>query len=297
MPVFPTATVITSITSATVVPCSDGSARQEILITDLVRLGSVQPAAASGAGATYTIQAQNAGSGNSAGGNLVLVPGAKAGSGADGRLRIQQPGSATNYLELYNDGIFGGVLRGVLNGSTGTIFLASGLFINGSNSFQFGDSTKLRFGTDASILFASNVPGDATPDISLKRAGSKVLAIGDGSTGGATLSSPPSSVVTLSGTTNDYAHNNVLILQLKCVGSAKTLTGLAAGYDGQLMLILNAGATTDFNIVLSNDSSSSSAANRFYLYTSSVSIPPRCFGIAVYSSTASRWFVHCPPGQ
>lgn len=60
-----------------------------------VMAGLVVPAAGSGAGTDYRWKGQDAGSGDSAGGALMLEPGLKSGSGADGAVIVQKPGGTS----------------------------------------------------------------------------------------------------------------------------------------------------------------------------------------------------------
>lgn len=88
---------------------------------------------------------------------------------------------------------------------------------------------------------------------------------------------------------NDYNPANLAdatILRLSSDAS-RTITGLAGGADGRILAIHNIGAQ---NIVLADESGSSSAANRFALrldYT----IRPDNLAILVYDNTSQRWRV------
>lgn len=67
--------------------------------------------------------------------------------------------------------------------------------------------------------------------------------------------------------------------------AARNITGLSGGADGRLLIVYNVGS---FNIVLKDESSSSTAANRFALQTD-ITIAPDVGVILQYDSTSSRW--------
>lgn len=67
--------------------------------------------------------------------------------------------------------------------------------------------------------------------------------------------------------------------------AARNITGLSGGSDGRLLIVYNVGS---FNIVLKDESSSSTAANRFALQAD-VTIAPDVGVILQYDSTSSRW--------
>lgn len=67
--------------------------------------------------------------------------------------------------------------------------------------------------------------------------------------------------------------------------AARDITGLAGGADGRVLLIFNVGS---FNIVLKDESASSTAANRFALNGDITLQPDNSVGLW-YDSTSSRW--------
>lgn len=101
-----TALAFADLTPTTLIPCSKSSARNEANLWEAVMAGLLIPAAGSGAGTSYRWKGQNAGSGNSNGGGIILEPGLKAGSGTDGRVIVRQPGgvASTDEAQLYHDG-------------------------------------------------------------------------------------------------------------------------------------------------------------------------------------------------
>lgn len=67
--------------------------------------------------------------------------------------------------------------------------------------------------------------------------------------------------------------------------ASRNITGLAGGTDGKIIIVHNVGAN---NIVLVDESASSTAANRFAL-TANTTIAADAVAILQYDSTSSRW--------
>ena len=78
------------------------------------------------------------------------------------------------------------------------------------------------------------------------------------------------------------------VLRLESSGAVRSITGLAGGADGRIILIHNIGAT--YNFVLVDESASSDAANRFALGGSNLKVSPGKGVILQYDSTLSRWY-------
>jgi hypothetical protein len=99
-----------------------------------------------------------------------------------------------------------------------------------------------------------------------------------------------------SGATNNYSPTGygttTAILNLTPASGGSSLTGLAAGSAMQQIFIINAEAAggTD-NITLTNQSSSSTAANRF-LASGNLVIPPGGGVQCLYRSSVSYWWCH-----
>ena len=97
------------------------------------------------------------------------------------------------------------------------------------------------------------------------------------------------SPATLTASQNDYSPTGLAtasVLRL-ATDATRTLTGLAGGADGRVLLVVNVGAQ---NLVLADESSSSSAANRFG-FDASVTLPPEAAATLWYDGTAARWRV------
>lgn len=93
----------------------------------------------------------------------------------------------------------------------------------------------------------------------------------------------------LSGDVNDYAPTGFAtasVVRQDGGAANRNITGLAGGADGLDVVILNIGTTN--NLVLKNESASSTAANRFTL-GGDVTIGPGQSAHLWYDSTSSRW--------
>jgi hypothetical protein len=89
---------------------------------------------------------------------------------------------------------------------------------------------------------------------------------------------------------NDYSPTGLLTssgMRISASGAARNITGLAAGTGGQLMLVHNIGA---LDIVLKDESASSTAANRFAL-NADVTLKADQSTLLQYDGTSSRWRV------
>lgn len=93
----------------------------------------------------------------------------------------------------------------------------------------------------------------------------------------------------LTGNVNNYAPTGLATSSVLRMTSdaSRNVTGLTGGVDGRLVLLLNVGS---FAIVLINESSSSTAANRFAL---GADLTIAAFGSVLlwYDSTSTRWRV------
>lgn len=93
----------------------------------------------------------------------------------------------------------------------------------------------------------------------------------------------------ISATQNNYTPTGLAdtsMLRLDGGAADRTITGLAGGVEGRIMTIRNIGTTN--KLILSNNSGSSTAANRFQL-ASEVSLVPNASITLRYDGTASLW--------
>ncbi len=97
---------------------------------------------------------------------------------------------------------------------------------------------------------------------------------------------------------NDYAFaggNSAYIFQRLSADALRAITGIAGGADGKHYLLVNVGS---FNLVLTNDDPSSSAANRILTGTSAnVTLAPNQAVMLVYDATTQRWRIQGAPGS
>lgn len=92
---------------------------------------------------------------------------------------------------------------------------------------------------------------------------------------------------TISADQNDWAPTDLATAALVTpAGADRTLTGLAGGVAGRLVLIINAGAV--FNVVLAAESPSSAAANRFAAGSGTTIFPGGAQAL-LYDASAQRW--------
>src|SRR6185503_15841228 len=90
---------------------------------------------------------------------------------------------------------------------------------------------------------------------------------------------------TTAGSADDVALNVASLYVLDTSGAAQTITGIAAGRDGQLLTLVNGDAA--LAVTLSNQSASSSANNRISTGTGAdVSIPAGGSLSLVYDTNA-----------
>lgn len=90
-------------------------------------------------------------------------------------------------------------------------------------------------------------------------------------------------------TENNYAptgFSDASVLRLTPNAANTSLTGIAGGADGRLIVVINIHATAA--LTLADESASSSAANRFAL-TVGLTVPAKGSAVFWYDGTSSRW--------
>lgn len=128
----------------------------------------------------------------------------------------------------------------------------------------------------------------SAPNLALSRAAAGVLMIEDGSGVGKTISSPPLTPSQITADQNNYAPGVARWLRLS-TDASRSITGLVAGVSGQEAFIVNVGSN---NIVLVNESASSTAANRFLTGTGAdVTLAANQIASIMYDATTARWRV------
>lgn len=181
---------------------------------------------------------------------------------------------------------------------TGRFFLSSagtttGNYIISGNTVSFNNNATVQGGWNGSGIYARRLTLDyANGDVSLERRAARVLGIAQGdtsSTGPATISSGANTPAQITADQNNYTPG-VGLFQRWSSDAARTVTGLLAGAtDGQLAVIWNVGAQ---NIILANESASSTAANRFTSASGAdITLAGGNVAFATYSTATSRWLV------
>jgi hypothetical protein len=91
-----------------------------------------------------------------------------------------------------------------------------------------------------------------------------------------------------SGSNNDISVGATSFIRVTGPGAAFTITGIAGGVDGKVLVIYNA---TTQNMSITNNDGLSSAANRVYTLAGTVSTTGTGCISLIYSATDSRWIV------
>ena len=98
---------------------------------------------------------------------------------------------------------------------------------------------------------------------------------------------------TMVGQINNLSVTTVSIVRLTPSGSPQQITGMVAGGDGQMVILMNCSNSLTIRVVDESDATDgtdSTAANRFNLPdTTSQTIAERGMGIFVYDGEVDRW--------
>lgn len=158
--------------------------------------------------------------------------------------------------------------------------------VNGTDVMMFTNSTVQM---TALYVWCWGSSGVSSDDLQLGRAGAGLMRVaGNSSTAAAGIHTPSRSPSTLTADQNNYSPN-VGLFQRWSSDASRTVTGMAAGLDGEVRHIWNVGAN---NIVLANESASSTAANRFLTATGAdLTLTSNKCVLAVYDLNSTRWRV------
>ena len=170
-----------------------------------------------------------------------------------------------------------------------------------------GAGLELRLADDSALaaLTASNITatgGNAAlgnilvnSNLALWGTTTRVLRLADTAfSTGATVASAPDSPTQLTADQNNYAAGTGRSLFYRLSSDAsRTITGLnpagGTNQDGELHYIINVGAN---NIILANESASSTAANRFTNVTGAdITLAANEIAMLIYDNTSARWRV------
>jgi hypothetical protein len=145
---------------------------------------------------------------------------------------------------------------------------------------------------DAGVCFRWGSIGGGSYTAGMCRATSKVIEFNDAAGNGGTFRSIPTSPSQITSNQNNYnPGGSGLYLRLN-TDASRNITGLTFGsaqVDGQTHVIVNVGAQ---NIVLVNESASSTAANRFHNSTAAdITLSADQMADCWYDATTARWRV------
>jgi len=278
---------LSGLTSSRIPRATSGSSIADGTLTDDGAGNLALPAAGSGAGSAFKLKGSDAGSGNSAGGDLVFEPGVKSGSGADGKLIVRQPGGTpgVDEVQISHDG---------------TNLLFENLSVAGYNQFKsaFGAAV---FRSDGALLMLFDNLGR------IIFSGSQGLLknITEGTNGQSLIGAEQANYVgggfyyyaltpaQMTANQNDYfpGHSNFLRISSN---ASRDVTGLAVGttfpgYVSMPLVLVNVGSN---NIVFKHQSSGSSAANRLLCTTGAdITLGADQMLYCIYDGTTQRWRV------
>jgi hypothetical protein len=168
--------------------------------------------------------------------------------------------------------------------------------VSGNLNLIAGSNELLRLDSGSGVVRVSGVYGLGmgvnlgSTDILLNRGAAKVLRLSDGSSGGVTFSAPATTPSQITADQNNYTPSGSSYFQRWSSDASRNVTGMtftATQVDGQQHQIWNVGSQ---NIVLVNESASSTAANRFTTSTGAdlTLAAAKCANV-VYDGTTSRW--------
>lgn len=203
-------------------------------------------------------------------------------SGGSSLLADFQVGSTSVFNVATNGTIVSRSALNLQSGSALTVQLsgASGLFM--ASDFTIGWNSVLSGGGS---LFANGAM-----DTVLGRAGAAVLSVEGASSVGGAMRFTAKTATQITSNQNDYNPGGRSKFQRWSTDASRNVTGLvfaSAGLDGEEHVIVNVGAQ---NIVLVNESASSTAANRFTNSTGAdITLSANQAADVIYDGTTSRW--------
>lgn len=163
---------------------------------------------------------------------------------------------------------------------------------NGSNSHSFTQYRLALLSTSSTLEWSTGA--QTAGDLGLARPAAKLLSLTDGSTGGAALRAVPDSPTQITADQNDYQAGTGRSLFYRLSSDAsRSITGFnpagSTNQNGELHYFINVGSN---NIVLVNESASSTAANRFTTVTGAdITLAANEMAMLVYDNTSARWRV------
>jgi len=197
---------------------------------------------------------------------------------AAGSNRVVALNNSASYAYVHCAGLDGGAFSVLLHA---TSFAGGGVWCVINTAF----SSWLPLVCSKVIVGASGLSTSAT----IGAAADKVIELcdGTGSGGRATLRSVPLAV-SVTADQNDWNPGTAMHLDVTTDSTSRTVTGLVAGVDGQIVWVRHVAGSGD--LILAHESASSTAANRFDNETSaSITVPIKARVQLVYSAGQSRW--------
>ncbi len=250
-------------------------------------------------------------SGNANGGDINLSGGAPIGTGTYGSIWIRKPAvagqdlwaplkmrapqneSASRFISFYgsNDTTEQGFIStnagnsGVIFSGTQGSFSSDARIAYATINGTFISSTNLSMGSGVLLGWTADFPYNSK-DLILRRSAAANLSIEGASSAAGTLSSPAKTPAQITADQNNYAPGTGWF-QRWSSDASRNVTGLVAGVDGQIIEIWNVGSN---NIVLVNESASSTAANRFANSTGAdLTLSAGKCAEGRYDNSSSRW--------
>ena len=168
----------------------------------------------------------------------------------------------------------------------GTWATAGGGLTIGTTTITSGTNTRVLYNNSGvvgeyTVTGSGNVAMSASPTFSGTLTAATIAPTG--------FISTPVSPSQLTADQNDYAGATGLINRLDSNSDSRIISGMAAGTDGQVKYDVNVGS---FNIIYTNQSGNSSAANRFANSTGAdLIIRPGEWVTRIYDGTTARWRV------
>lgn len=242
---------------------------------------------ASGAGVNLVIGGSNAVSGNTNGGDVVLIGGAGSGSGVTGN--VDATGARTILVPAGTSSLPS------LQFSSGNGFYAystTGIGIICSSLFGVFLSQAANFNSGTAIGWTGTSDPTISRDTGMHRGAAGVTRLSNGTTGPGGLSSAAQTPAQITADQNNYSPGAGLF-QRWSSDASRNVTGVVAGVDGEIRFIWNVGTQ---NIVLQNENALSTAANRWTTSTGAdLTLSPNKCAMKMYSTTTSRWLVTLLP--
>lgn len=260
-------------------------------------------------GGSVTVRAGNAArltSGNPNGGPVIFIDGTGLGTGVRGGFAFGGTSSSDAKLTIFSNGYS----APSFSLQTGAGADSLGAFHSGTASYGAAGGTgaleiaivgasggRITVGGGAIGFASASATGivtlDGNRDTEFTRAAARVMSFGNG-TAGHTFRSLPDSPSQITADQNNYQAGSGRSLWYRLSSDAsRNITGLqpagGTNQNGETHFLINVGS---FNIVLVNESASSTAGNRFTNSTGAdITLAANEAALVMYDGTSSRWRV------